>query len=48
MLSSIENDYYNKLQKRKIIEEKLKKESLIVKDESMSVLKEFEDIDYEY
>lgn len=41
-------DYYNKLQKRKIIEEKLKKESLIVKDESMSVLKEFENIDYEY
>ena len=41
-------DHYNKLQKRKMIEDKLKKESLIVKDDSMSVLKEFEDIDYEY
>lgn len=40
-------DHYNKLQKRKMIEEKLKKESSIVKDDSMSVLKEFEDIDYE-
>ena len=41
-------DHYNKLQKRKLIEEKLKKESLIVKDDSMSVLKEFEDIENEY
>jgi len=41
-------DHYNKLQKRKIIEDKLKKESLLVKDDSMSVLKEFEDIDNEY
>jgi hypothetical protein len=40
-------DHYNKLQKRKMIEEKLKRESIIVKDDSMSVLKEFEDIDYE-
>ena len=41
-------DFYNKLQKRKLIEEKLKKESLIVKDDSMSVLKEFEDVENEY
>ena len=41
-------EHYNKLQKRKIIEEKLKKESLLVKDDSMSVLKEFEDIENEY
>jgi len=39
-------DYYNQLQKRLIIEKKLKKESLLVKDDSMSVLKEFEEIDY--
>lgn len=41
-------DHYNRLQKRKIIEEKLKRESLIVKEDSMSVLKEFEDIENEY
>ena len=41
-------DHYNKIQKRKIIEEKLKKESSIVKGDSMSVLKEFEGIENEY
>ena len=41
-------DHYNKLQKRKIIEEKLKRESLLVKENSMSVLKEFEGIENEY
>ena len=41
-------DHYNKLQKRKILSEKLKKESDIVKDDSMSVLKEFEGIENEY
>ncbi len=40
-------DHYNKLYKRKLLEEKLKKESSLVKDESLVVLKEFEDIDYE-
>jgi len=40
-------DYYNKVQKRKIIEQKLQNESLLVKDDSMSVLKEFESIEYE-
>ena len=42
------NDYYNKLQKRKIIEDKLKKESLLIKEDSMSVLKEFEGIENDY
>ncbi len=39
-------DYYNKLQRRLIIEKRLKKESELVKEDSMSVLKEFEKIDY--
>jgi len=39
-------EYYNKIQKRKIIESKLKKESALVKAESISVLNEFEEIDY--
>lgn len=39
-------DHYNKLNKRKIIEQKLKFESGLVKKESMTVLKEFETIDY--
>ncbi len=39
-------DYYNKLQKRLILEKKLKVESELVKDNSMSVLKEFEEIEY--
>lgn len=41
-------DYYNKIQKRQIIEKKLKEESILVKDNSMSVLKEFEGIENEY
>lgn len=39
-------DYYNKLQRRLILEKKLKLESQLVKDNSMSALKEFEEIDY--
>lgn len=39
-------DYFNKVQKQSILEIKLKKESQLVKDNSMSVLKEFEEIDY--
>ena len=39
-------DYYNRLQRRLMIEKQLKKESDLVKSNSMSVLKEFEDIDY--
>jgi hypothetical protein len=38
--------YYNKMQTRRLLEKRLKKESDLVKDESMSVLKEFEKIDY--
>ncbi len=40
-------DHYNKLQKRKFLEQKIQNESLLVKDNSMSVLKEFESIEYE-
>ena len=39
-------DYYNRIQRRLIIEKRLKKESELVKADSMSVLKEFEEIDY--
>jgi len=39
-------DYYNRLQKRLLIEKRLKKESELVRNDSMSVLKEFEGIDY--
>ncbi len=39
-------DFYNKHQKRLILELKLKKESGIVRNDSMSVLKDFEEIDH--
>ena len=39
-------EYYNRVQKRMLLEKSLKKESNIVKDESMNVLKEFESLDY--
>jgi len=39
-------EYYNKIQKRRILELKLAKESELVRNESMSILKEFEEIDY--
>jgi predicted transcriptional regulator len=39
-------EYYNKLQRKQILEKKLKKESELVKADSMSVLKDFEEIDY--
>lgn len=39
-------DYYNKIQRRKMLEDKLNKESALVKNESLSVLNEFEEIDY--
>jgi low affinity Fe/Cu permease len=41
-----EIEYYNKFQHKQILEKKLKKESGIVKADSMSVLKDFEVIDY--
>ena len=39
-------DYYNRIQRRLILEKKLRKESDVVKKDSMSVLKQFEEIDY--
>lgn len=39
-------DLYNKLNTRKIVKQKLTKESLLVSGESMKVLKEFEKIEY--
>lgn len=38
--------FYNKIQHKQILEKKLKKESGIVKEDSMSVLKDFDTIDY--
>jgi len=40
-------DYYNKVQKRKLLASKLEKESKLVEDESLTVLHEFEKLDYE-
>ncbi len=40
-------DYYNRIQKRSILEKRLKKESDLVKADSMEVLKDFEEIDYD-
>ena len=39
-------EYFNQYHKRLILEEKLEKESGMVGEESMNVLKDFEDIDY--
>ncbi len=39
-------EYYNRIQKRAILEKKLKKESDLVKADSMKVLKDFEEINY--
>ncbi|MBI9067310.1 MAG: hypothetical protein JEZ09_08460 [Salinivirgaceae bacterium] len=39
-------EYYNRVQRRLILEKRLKKESALVKSDSMTVLKEFEGIDY--
>jgi len=39
-------EFYNKIQKRKILEKRLKAESILVENETMQVLKEFENIDY--
>jgi hypothetical protein len=39
-------DYYNKLQRRIILEKRLKKESELLKKDSMLILKDFEEIDY--
>jgi len=38
--------FYNRHQKKQLLEKRLKKESDLVKDDSMKILNEFEDIDY--
>lgn len=38
-------EFYNNLQKRKILESKLRKESALIKADSLSVLKEFEEVE---
>ncbi len=40
-------EFYNRIQKRLILERKLKKESNLVKSDSLDILKEFENIDYD-
>ena len=40
-------DFYNKVQKRKLLASQLEKESKLVKEDSLTVLHEFEMIDYE-
>ncbi len=39
-------EYYNRLQRRILLEKRLKIESELVKGDSMKVLKEFEEFDY--
>jgi hypothetical protein len=39
-------DYYNKLQRRQILEKRLKSDSELVKNDSIKILKDFERIDY--
>jgi hypothetical protein len=39
-------EYYNKVQKRQLLEKRLKIESDLVKTDSMNILKDFENIDY--
>ncbi len=39
-------DFYNRLQRRLILEKRLQKESELVKKDSLSILNEFEEIDY--
>ena len=41
-------EYYNKVQKRQILEKRLKAESALVQKDSMTILKEFENIDHAY
>lgn len=39
-------EFYNRVQKRQMLEKKLKRESELVRKESISILKDFEKIDY--
>ncbi len=38
--------HYNKIQRKQILENKLRRESIMVISDSMKVLKDFENIDY--
>ena len=38
--------FYNKFQRQALLEKRLKKESELVREDSMGVLKDFENIDY--
>jgi hypothetical protein len=40
-------DYYNKIQQTKLLKRRLKEESEMVREESMRVLSEFENLEYE-
>jgi len=39
-------EYYNKFQRRQILEKRLKNDSDLVKNDSINILKDFERIDY--
>jgi len=39
-------EYYNKVQRRQLLEKRLKNDSYLVKNESVNVLNDFERIDY--
>ena len=39
-------DQYNKYQRRKLLQKRLSKESEMVRDDSMRILRDFEEIDY--
>jgi hypothetical protein len=39
-------EFYNKIQKRKLLEKKLKLESNLVKNDSLNILNDFENITY--
>lgn len=39
-------EYYNKVQRRQLLEKRLKNDSYLVKNESVKVLNDFERIDY--
>ncbi|MFV8347158.1 hypothetical protein [Flavobacterium sp. ZB4P13] len=39
-------EYYNKMQKKNILEKQLKLESELVKEDSLAILKEFEELGY--
>jgi len=40
-------DFYNKVHRKRLLAAQLEKESILVREESMLVLNEFEGIDYE-